>query len=166
MKKQFLLSTLAVLAIFSLSSFSTASTGTYGFIWQQCTHTYIQGNFEIQANVGSTYVVISFSIPASSFEYTVFGCTAVPISAAEISLYAKLSAPYQPITTSKAIDAVSGTYSFLVQTKTCYWTGHIEECSPPQNYPLKFNNQIVVSFYAVYGNTFAHGLTETLIVGS
>src|SRR5580693_6846854 len=123
MKKTILLSTLVVLAIFSISSFASfASNGNYGFQWQQCTRTYIQGNFEIQANVGSPYVVISWSVPANSFEYTVFGCTKVPLSAVEMATYVNLGSPYQPLTTSRVSSSSQNSLALEVQVKHCVYT--------------------------------------------
>ena len=166
MNKQILIGILSILTVSSILPVTFGSTGNYIFQWQMCTHTYIEGSFEIQSNVGSPYVVISWSVPTNSFEYTVFGCTKVPLSAVEMSTYVNLGSPYQPLTTSRVSSSSQNSVSLEIQVKHCVYTGKINYCSPPEAYPIKYGNSIVVALYAIYGNTVSHGLTETLTVTS
>jgi hypothetical protein len=156
---------LAVIGIFLMSSFATISYaetyGTYHWSWNMCNGYIDHATLQIDAGIGSSQIVVAWSVPATSNEYAYYpNCAKTTFSGVEI--YMSITAAGQtsiPVTASSG--AYSGVFTLTAITEIC----GIHGCTSQHPYAMQYGNYVTVEITPCYWyNQVCHGTTKTLKV--
>jgi len=140
----------SILAVSALATPHINNPVTYS--WIQCTGSRAVGTFEVGAQVGSSAELISWTVPAGSWE-SAPNCIRLGLNAVEIATYVS-SAGHIPVTGSCVKSSSSGFCEFTLQIQEFVGKGYI---TVP--YALQPSDKIVVQINAIYQNYGVHGTT-------
>jgi len=161
MKNKLFVSLVTVVCLMSMATTSVASTGQYSWTWNMCNGLIGHASLEIQANVGSSSVIVAYTVPPTSKESIGFVCQTATLSSVEITTLPTIP-NYQGVTDVKSLSAASNVIPFTVLVNVFVGKGYVS-----YSFPLQYGNYITVSISPCYGvNYICHPITKTLKVTS